>query len=328
MAVILSPLLIWGGQSQHSQRDFLQSKVVSPDAVQSGFVSVSGSPLVETTLNCPQINAADIVKSCLYVGQEIFEYKTIASTLCGTSAPSSDYRIIKQVENRCDEYGNSCEQCYQVEKDDWTSLDKKNEYAQFKIGAFTIVPSNKANYVDELTGEYVIGFDGVRRGAEEKPVLGDKEYKFVYFPVPETVLVSGTALDEKIDGTGDGLFVISSKGREATAAALKTEDKMKGRFFSALSLLLMAFGFMLMASPLTTWLRHVFGAVLPGLDKILGHGASALVYLAAGFLGAGVWLILFLLVMLLKNILWAALIVAVVGLVVILVASQRKKAVK
>lgn len=324
LAVILSPLLLWGSQSLHSERDFLQSKTVSSETVQDGYVSISGSPQVETVLNCPQINLTDEVDSCLFVNQETLEYQAVSSIVCGYNTPSSSYRIIKQAENRCDETGGSCQSCYQVEKYEWVSLDKQITYSPFKLGAFIIKPTEKTNFVSEINGEYFVNASGERRGQNEIVAIGDKNYKFTYFPVSETVLVAGSSYGGIIEGGDGGVFVISDKSREGTAMVLSSEDKILGSFMSTFSLIVMVFGFMFLVSPLTTWLRHVFGALLPGLDKLLGRGASWLVYLAAGLIGGLIWWVLSILVFLVKNVWWAMVILVVVGLPILLILNQKK----
>ncbi|MFA6131498.1 MAG: hypothetical protein WC702_00305 [Patescibacteria group bacterium] len=315
LAVILSPSLIWFGQSQHSEEKFLRSKEVSSEAVQNGYVSVVGASIPDTTLNCPLIKVDEVEKPCLFVDQETFEYKTSSSVLCGDTL-SSSYRVIKQVENRCSETGGNCEACYQVEKDDWVSVERKVTHVPFKVGQYTISPTEKTNFIDELQGEYFVSSTGERRLGTEIPALGDKNYKFIYFPKPESILVAGLSLDGKIESGGDnGIFVVSNKLREATALALKSEDKIAGKILSIFSLFLMMLGFAFMVSPLTTWIRHVFGVALPGLDRLLSRGASWLIYLAAGVVGGVFWLILFLLVFLVKNILIAGILAAVIGLI-------------
>lgn len=324
LAVLLSPLLLWFGQSQHTERDFLRSRDVSADTLQDGYVSITGLPVVVSELNCPIINTTDVVMPCLFVKSEVLEYQTTSSTVCGQTKPVEPWRVKRQVADRCDEDGYGCETCYEVEKDEWVSLDNQKTFVPFQIGLFKIVPTEKTKFINELNGEYFTNLNGERRNITTSPTIGDKDYKFTYFPLPKNILAAGLAAEGVIESAGDGeVFVISEKSRVATAAVLKEKDKMASSFFTYLSLLLMFLGFGLMASPFSVWLKHVFGALLPGLDKLLGRGAGFLIFVISGLLGGVIWLVLFLAILFAKNLFWIVGLIAVIGVLVLLLTNNK-----
>ncbi|MFH1766486.1 MAG: TMEM43 family protein [Patescibacteria group bacterium] len=362
LVVALSPYLLWQAQSQDRAKEFSTATVVSADGNDSGYIVIEGVAKNVDQLVCPRIGdvrkttpnnrvtnpasandeedyfaGLDVIdpvttaeptptqvieeavtepQNCLYVAatKEIFESREVEQ--CGEL--TKDQTLIKRIEDSCDEDGTNCEPCYLVNEYDWTLEDTNYDYARFSINAYTVSPEGGANFIG--TSNFV---DYVYDESKTSPIVGDIRYNFTYLPADQQILVAGNAANNEIEGAYDGKpFVISNKNYEGTLAALKSQDKAMGWLLRIASLLAMMIGMLMIVGPIT-YFTNIFRTI-PILGKHVDKGFDGVIKSAAALIGLVLWLIIFALVLLLKNILIVIAVLSVLGAIAIYLVKNGK----
>ncbi len=355
LVVALSPYLLWQAQSQDRAKEFSTGQVVSADGNDTGYIIIEGEARNLDPLACPRVGdvhkslpsnrvvsdedddffaGLDVIQpeattptetaelpvtepeDCLYVLSNKEVYVSHEAEKCGDLA--SDDEIIRRIEDECDENGENCEACYLVKEYDWTSVDSNYDYARVKIGNYTIAPQGGANFIGTMQFT-----DYVYEISKTAPIEGDERFNFTYLPSKQRILVAGNAANNEIEGAYEGKpYVISNKNFDGTLAALTAQDKAMGWVLRIASLLAMIFGMLLIVGPLT-YFTNIFRTI-PILGKHVDQGFDGVIKSAAALIGLVLWLIIFGLVLLLKNIWIVIIVLAVIGAIALYLVKSGK----
>ena len=279
-------------------------------SVSANRIAVRGAPTNATNLACP---TGATHPQCLYVKTHAEEFTYKEATVCGELG--TDVEVIERVQDACE--GGTCEPCYLVNQSAWVTTTDREDYADFTVGAVSVRPYGSA---------YIVGEGGTAVGYEnEAPVPGDERTSYEYLPNTAEVTVAGELSTGVIlRGDGEHTLFISNEDYDTTLAIVKSEDKAARMFGRIASLALMMLGFVLVAAqfvdPVTGVMR-----ILPFFGKGMQNATRSVVYLAAGFVGAIIWIPIFIVMYLFHNV-WAAIIATVVlgGIAIALMLSKKK----
>ena len=296
LMVIGSPLAAWYAESQHREKDFLSAQQVSADVVQDGYVVIEAPVTVAEPISCysDATTATDSTSSCVYSTSTVEEYTRSEKKQCGSF--NSNQEVIRQLPTECDSDGNNCENCAMVAEYDWEAVvnGETETKTTFTVGAYTVEPSAG---VDWFNNETYIAYANT---TAETPRVGDRRTTYTYFRPAQTVLVVGEAVDGKIISGGEKLFAVSNLGYAGTQTALASADNTMQWILRIASLVLMMFGAVLVVSPLTHF-TNLFRFV-PIVGRHLDSGLDSVIVFFAGLVGVVLWLLLWGLILVLKNI--------------------------
>lgn len=317
--VIGSPLAAWFAESQHREADFLSAEQVSTNDLRDGYIAIEGDFAVTEPVSCynDANTPTEINATCLYSTAVVEDYVQSEEKQCGSV--NSNQTIIRQLPNECDSNGNNCEACYMVAEYNWEAVENATteSLAKFSVGAYTVQPSSAVNWYDTQTQiVYASDYSGT-------PRLGDRRTSYTYFQPNDSVLVVGQATAGQIAHGGDKLFIVSNLGYAGTQTALASADITTKWILRLVALGLMVLGAALVVGPLTHF-TNVFRFV-PILGKHLDSGLDAVIIFFAGLFGIVLWLLLWGLILVVKNIWLIGILLLVVAIVVIILISRGKK---
>lgn len=317
LILFLSPLIVWIGESQHRAKDFAAAVRVASEERRDGYVVVEGAPIVASPLAC----SPDGSKSCIMEHALVEQYLPVQKTVC-SDTPPSQATILRSEEPECDEYG-SCDPCWLVEQNEWTTSQDITSFAPFVMGAYSIEPTDKANFVGLQTEITSSGVPDPDEDPFADPEAGAIRKTYEYLPVGSTMLVAGDAFNGVIR-SAQTQFVISDMGYDATRAALKQQDKGTAIAMRIFSAFMMMAGFMFLVSPLLS-VTGAFANLIPFIGNAAHGPLKAAVYFLAATVGLLVWLVVWLAVLFLKNLWWISIVLLIVGLLALFVSAQQKK---
>lgn len=252
-----------------------------------------GEIVVEESLTCPGSES-----ECLYLKTKTEKQVLKEQVMCGDL--SSDVRVIEPVEQRCDEYGN-CESCHRVEVESWSPVGEVSTSADISIGGDKVSISSS----DKLFGS-------------ETTVVTEGEFR-------KTITVLEVTGDlTVVESKDSNKRTISNMDYNRTLAAVVQFEKSSAWGLRFFSLLLMIGGFFLLTSQFATPIIGVFRAI-PFLGGILNTGAQGLVYFAMALIAFIVWLVLFLVVNVVTNLLVLLIVAAAIGGGLYLKSKETKK---
>lgn len=324
LVVIGSPLAAWYAESQHRAEDFSSATVVDAQSTQSGYIIIEDQPIVKEPLVCPtgKVEAVDAdttaVSECLYVAKVDEEYSVEQKEQCGTL--NSNQEQVAYLGEECDADGANCEPCYRVNEYTWKQISETAEYAKIGLGQYVITPSESTNFIG---GSEMVVYDVANLGTEANPEVSDSRFSYEYFPVSEQLLVAGDSENGKIKGAYDKKpYVVSNYSYQGTLAELEAQDTGMKWGLRILSLVLMVFGAVLIVGPLTVF-TNVFRFV-PFVGKHVDKGVDAVISFFAALVGVAMWVVVYGLVLVLKNV-WIILIVlGVLGFGIIMLVQRGK----
>ncbi len=312
--VIGSPVAVWYAESQHQGEDFATAIQVAATDQQSGYLAVTGTASVVDALPCPS-QTVGLTTDCVWVQTEQQTYRSEEKRQCGSL--SDDQTILSNLPDECDSDGTNCERCYQVEEHSWETVDTTDQFAQFGLGVYSVTPTSAVNFIGE---------DSFTTTTATTPQVGDQRQIMTYYPVQSVALVAGLATNNKLGTTLDGKpFVVSNLDYAGTLADLEAQDRSMMWILRIVSLVLMVIGMTMLAGPLT-YFTNIF-RVIPFLGSRVDRGFDAVIGFVAALLGVVMWFVLWIVVLLLKNI-WLILggLVIIAIIVVILIQLGKKKA--
>ena len=319
LIIFLSPFTVWYAESQHRAKDFSSANQVEAISQETGYVTLQGAPTSNSPLPCPD----DLDPSCVYVKTEIRKFVRKESVECG-DAPTNK-RIIEQIEDVCDEDGYDCESCYRVEEERWETKSTKKNFSDLKIGAYTVNLSNDTNVIgEEQHNEYFTVNAELIENRSEEPKLGDSEISYEYLEIKNPLLVAGESDGSTISSPEKKVFVLSSLNPEATVAELDSQDKGTALALRLLSLFLMILGFVLLISPILS-ITGSLSKLVPILGKKAHAAVSWVLVGLSAIVGTLVWLIIWGVVLTLKNF-WIILgVLAIITAIIALVMVRKTK---
>lgn len=255
-------------------------------------------------------------KNCIYTQASTETYESREVESCGKI--ETNQKVIKQLEDQCDDDGNNCKKCYLVNEYDWHATDTSYELARFSVGEYIVSPQSNANYIGESTF-----LDYVYTESATSPIVGDTRIRFTYFPSDQKLLIAGNSDNHEIEGAYDKKpYVISNKSYDGTLETLKSQDKTTGWMLRILSLVLMIVGMLMIVGPLTYMTN--FLKFIPVLGKQVDRGFDSVVKFGAMVFGLVFWLIIFGLILIIKNIWIIILVLAILGAVILYLLKSGK----
>lgn len=324
--VFLSPVAAWYAESQHRAADFATASVVDASGTASGYVVVEGMVTNVDPLTCPVDDSIDDVTedevveptNCLYVATDNQTYTRTEKEVCGS--PSQNQTILYQTTTECDADGTNCEPCYQVEEYNWASAGEKVvEVSDITLGNYSITPSEKGNYIGskEMT---VYDF----KSSATDPLEGDKRRVYEYMASDQDLLIAGDSEDNVITTAYEGKpYVFSTLSYQGTLEELESQDNTTKWGLRILSLVLMVLGVVFIFGPLTLFTNVL--KVIPGLGKHLDTGFDGVIKFVAALIGLVLWLVVWGVVLVVKNIWIVVIILAVIGVGVLVLVQKGKK---
>ncbi len=351
LVVFASPIAAWYAESQQRAEDFTTAVVVALDSSDEGYVVVEGDAVPQDTLGCPYPGLNGEVQyenknddleddlstatddevidtntpkkipedntSCVYVNTLTEAYSREEKEVCGRV--SSEQTIIQELGDECDADGTNCEPCYMVEQYDWSEKTNISEFAVFTIGDYEIIPEKKVNFIGtkEFT-EYEF------LDSRSNPSENDLRFTYTYLPADQTLLVAGDAENNSISSAyNDKPYIISSLSYEGTLEALEAQDSTAKWGLRIASLVMMVLGFILIVGPLTLF-TNVF-RFIPFMGKRLDKGIDSVIIFIAAVFGFLFWLLVWGIVLVMKNIFVIILFLTVIGIGALFLVKKGKK---
>ena len=298
--ILASPVVLWLAESQHTAKDFAGATPVEATDGTDGYVTFTGTPEVSAPLACVENE-----QSCLYYREENQELITKQEEQCGDV--SDDARIIESTVLECDEDGN-CKQCYLVERDVWETQNSTEEFATVTVGAYEVTFSSLA----------------VMLGLEEKIVDQTETTRDVWtiFPLPDQLTVAGDASGGKIS-SAQKTFVLSPYDQAQTLLELQARDSTRawGLRIAAFFMLFIGFGSIL--GPLR-YFSHLMRK-LPLVGPFIKEATGLIVGGVSLLLAIITFLVLWLLVLVIKNIVILLIVVALLGIAFAIYMKMKKE---
>ncbi len=301
--IVLSLGLLYFGEKQKRNSILVESlslESVEEVSYTEGMHKVKGTPKVSTAAEAPKYG------DVLYYSYQKEEYQEVEETEYDTQT------VIEEGE----EYEDEIERVKLVEK--WVSIESDSEWADFKLGNYTVNVSgadlkldlsSKEYRRDYLSGEYY-EYTG---SATVDPEIGDYRIRVSYLPLETELLVVGEFTSDIIK-QGE-IYIITTKSDSQLISDMKTAETTTYWVMKAASWLLLTFGFLMILSPILSLLDFI---------PIAGKAASCL----ASVIAAGISLGIVVMGTLIIRYWWLFLIIGgviVIGLVLLLILLISRK---
>ena len=302
--ILAAPVVLWLAESQHTAKDFAGATPVEIDAAADGYVTFTGTPEVAAPLACVENE-----QSCLYYREENQELITKQEEQCGDV--SDDARIIESTVLECDEDGGNCEQCYLVERDVWETQNSTEEFATVTVGAYEVTFSSLA----------------VMLGLEEEIVDLTETTRNVWtiFPLPDQLTVAGDASGGKIS-SAQKTFVLSPYDKAQTLLELQTRDSTRAWGLRIAAFFMLFIGFGSIFGPLR-YFSHLMRK-LPIVGPFIKEATGLVVGGVSLLLAIVTFIVLWLLVLVIKNIVILLIVVALLGIAFAIYMKMKKEPAK
>jgi len=330
--VFLSPLAAWYAESQHRAADFGTAAVVDATGSTEGYIVIEGDATNLDALTCTVDDAFDDVSlddgviedavapltNCMYVSTTNETYTRTEKETCTT--PTADQTILYETTMECDADGTNCTQCYQVEEYSWDTVgDPVVAVSDVKIGNYTVTPSSSVNFIGS---QEMTVYDFVSSATD--PIQGDERREYEYMMSDQHMLVAGDAEKNKMTTAYEGRpYVFSTLSYQGTVEELESQDSASKWGLRIASLVLMVLGVVLIFGPLTLFTNVL--KVIPGLGKHLDKGFDGVIKFVAALIGLVLWLIVWSVVLIAKNIWVVIIVLAVIGIGVLMWIKMGKK---
>ncbi len=283
--ILLAPLVMSAAANQHRAKDFNKAPLVESTVATDGYVKFQGSPSYAD----PTDGRDCLRTNCTY--QEEQEQELVSNLVleCGNVTEDKYTTILRQNGIECDEDGD-CETCYDVEKLVWETQDTNETIVPMSVGAFTVTPSARAEYVNLV--EETLPPDG------DYVFEGDERSVYSYFIMPASLVVAGNSVAGAVQAPEKLTYVLSSLGIEETAGIMKERDSESRMMLWLITFVMLFFGFAMIFGP-----AHWFGRQLrfiPFIGGFMKEGSGMMVILAALMLAVPFWVLLLILATILK----------------------------
>ncbi len=313
--LIASPFVLWQAESQSRASDFAAARPVEASSQEKGYVKLNGKPeYKDKSLACPakSKNAED---PCILVEKQTYTYTLSEKEKC--SPPKENEKVLRTLEEKCDEDG--CDQCYLVEVREWKSADSETEFSGFTLGDYSIESTHKAiligkkNFTEYIANPTIQDENNneIERNPKTNPLPGDTKIEYQYLLKDQDLIVAGIADNQKITA-GDMTFVISALNDTATLEELTSQDTAAQWGFRIISLLMVIFAFSMIANAITA-IPMFFVSKVPFFGKRVTKAVNGVVGVIAAIIGLLFWGLIFVVILIVKNILALALSFVLIG---------------
>jgi hypothetical protein len=300
--LLLAPVVLWFAESQNTAKMFSLTTEVLPTSAATGFIRTSAVANAHEPLACFE---GKVQGNCLYYSYRLEELQYSTKDYCGT--PQSNQRIIENRGSKCDSNGQHCENCYLVNESDWNTIQSETKFQPFSIGSYD-VPHPDARIIGPET--YANTIDATHR--ENMDYIKDNT----------NVLVAGDS-DGKTISYGEKQFLlVSTKDYQATYTQLKMTDIFIAWVLRIVAFLILLFGYLLIFGPISAMASFV--GKIPIIGKWIDGAVGGIIFLVSLLLAVVHFIILWLLIIILKNILVIAIVLSICGLLFYLYTHFRK----
>ncbi len=276
---------------------FSQTQEVGSTSGTSGYIRTTDIALAQTTQPCYE---QKISGNCLYYKYELEELQYTAKEHCGST--SSNQQIIEKRGEKCERDSNDeekCQQCYLVNESNWNIIKTELKFSPFSLGNFKVNYPHNAKIIG--AGKY-----------EQQLDTTHKEH-LEYIFENSKILVAGNSDGQAISHNEDeNQLIISTLNYEGTYNALKKEDSTRAWIFCIVALNILIFGYLLIFGPISVMSNFV--RKIPLLGKWIDNAVGGIILLASIVLGIVHFIIVWILIMLLKNIILIAVLIALGGI--------------
>lgn len=208
---ILAFLLLFGGEKLGKSSEVVENldlEQATEVTADSGMHKIQGQPEIVEAALAPELGKV------LYYKYTQQEYKEVEE---------KETETVTKVEN-----GKDVEETIERTKlvDKWVDGETGSEWAIFKLGNYTVVPSGAKMEIDveskTFYENYLGDYEEGSAGRVDTPDIGDRRMIVEYLPVDEEMLVVGEISGSTIK-SGE-TFIISNKGDEELISDLKSSE--------------------------------------------------------------------------------------------------------
>ncbi|MCL5018825.1 MAG: TMEM43 family protein [Candidatus Pacearchaeota archaeon] len=305
--LLLAPVLLWFAESQDSAKIFSLSEEVLSTSGATGFIRTTDVATANVAVPCYQNKVSG---NCIYYSYVLEELQYTTRDYCGTL--SENQKVIETKGQECRRDSNDeevCEQCYLVNESNWNTVQQEMKFQPFSIGNFKIDYPNSARiigaetYSNQIDSTHKERMDYIRNGV--------------------TLLVAGDSNGVTISDGGDKKYLlVSTLDYQATYETLKAQDVLIGWILRIIAFLALLIGYNMIFGPISVMSNFV--RKIPLLGKWIDNAVGGVIFLASLLLAIVHFIIIWVLIMIIKNIIWAALIVGVAGIIFYLYTKFKK----
>ncbi len=295
--ILFAPMVLWFAESQNSAKIFSLTKEVTPMSGATGYIRTTG--VATTTDPIPCYNNR-VTGNCLYYDYQQEELQYMVKDYCG--ALQQNQQVLEKKGQQCRRDNNDeekCEQCYSVNESNWNILSKETKFPPFSLGNFKVLTSENAKII----------------GAEEykKDIDTTHRESMHYIRDTTSLLVAGNSDGQVISDSGNKKYLlVSTKNYQQTYAALKEQDKFWAMFLRLMTLLILFAGYMLLFGPLSVMSNYV--RKIPLIGRWIDGAVGFVIFFVSLLLALLHFALLWTLIIILKNIIFITIAVAVLFL--------------
>ncbi len=292
--LLLAPTVLWFAESQNTAKVFSFSKEVASTSGASGFIRTMDTANADSPIVCYQ-NKVD--GNCLYYDYKLEELQYTVKDYCGTLRQNQ--QVIEKKGQKCYRDSNDeekCEQCYLVNESNWNVIQHENKFQSFSIGNFKVAYPNNAKVIG--AGKYSKQIDTAHRENMD------------YFKDNMRLLVAGSSDGSTISHGGNKKYLlVSSMDYKSTYDTLKAQDRIIGWILRIVAFIILLVGYSMIFGPISVMSNFV--RKIPFLGKWIDNAAGGIIFLVSLLLAIVHFIILWILIMIIKNIVLIAILVAI-----------------
>jgi hypothetical protein len=291
LILFLAPVVLWFAESQNTAKVFSHSVSVDPTSGSTGYIRIMSIASADSPLACYQNKVSG---NCLYYSYNLEELQYLVNDYCGSL--KSNQKVISEKGQRCDSK-NNCEKCYSVNESNWNFILSEKKVLPFSIGNFKVSFPDNAKIMGSQ--KYNKDIDATHR--ESMDYIIDKS----------NLLVAGNSDGQVIsDGGSKKFLVISTKDYQGTYDLFKSNDRTLSWILRLVTFIILLIGYSLIFGPIS--LMADFVGKIPLVGKWIDGAAKSIIFVVSLLLALVHFIILWILIMIIKNIIFIAIIVALV----------------
>ena len=292
--LFLAPVVLWFAESQNTAKIFSLTKEVAPTSGAIGYIRTIDIANADSPMICYE---SKVEGNCLYYDYKLEELQYTAKDYCGTLRQNQ--QIIEKKGQKCYRDENDeekCEQCYLVNESNWNTIKTERKFSSFSIGNF------KVNYPDSSK---IIGSEQYIKQID----ITHKE-SMSYIKDEIRLLVAGNSDGKIISHGGKKKFLlVSTKDYQTTYDYLKTQDRIMGWVLRFVAFVILLVGYSMIFGPISVMSNYV--RKIPLLGKLIDNAVGGVIFIISLLLAIIHFIILWVLIMIIKNIIYVALLVAI-----------------
>ena len=289
LVLFLAPVVLWYAESQNSAKVFSHTLEVSPTSGAKGYIRTTSAAIADSKTPCYQNK---VEGNCLYYDYKFEELQSEAKEYCGTLM--NNQKVIETKGQKCDSDGRNCQQCYLVNESNWFSTLTETKSNPFSIGNF------KVNYPE---GARVVGAQEYKKQIDET-----HRENLYYLKDNINLLVAGDSDGNVISHGGSKKFLlVSAKDYQGTYEQLRTQDRIIAWILRILTFIILLIGYNMIFGPISTFSYYV--GKIPFIGKWIDGALRGTIFVISLVLAIAHFIILWVLIILIKNIIYVAILI-------------------